>query len=502
MQKDKISSDGYTYSIILNGMRLNNSSKDLVLKTLENIEKVLQFNNFKQDETLFNSILEICAKYNLLEELKKFYLIMNSRNIRNNPITCEILIRAFGDTNQYDEAYVVFEKMINSNMIISNSVYKYVLDICEKAKINMSSKIYDSLQKNSHNLNSIIFTTIIKGLINAEALQEAKNFFSEVKIHKNLPGMIITYNCALDVLARTGDIDEALSLFKFINDTYTADLISYSTIIKALCLANRKQSALDYVKKMIHSKISVDISVINLFLESCANKNEFRYAIKCYQYSMMQNVKPNEITFGIMIKIFGFSRELYKAFDLLDLISVYNIVPSIIIFTNLVHISFYNRNPRKAELAVTLFKRTGRRGDCLLYSKIIDGLIRFRQVNKIHKYINYALKDKCRLKSDTIKNILKHFNNPEMNDKLEKIKKFSKFQKIVNVFPKPNKLISNGVEKNSLFMDLQGGSRPQAKRGMIKMSKDRTYNKRGSNFKSYGSKKPMTLFNFRNKKPE
>ena len=73
---------------------------------------------------------------------------------------------------------------------------------------------------------------------------------------------------------------------------------------------------------------------------------------------MMKNVEPNEITFGIMVKIFGFARELQKAFDLLDLMAVFGIEASIIIFTNLIHISFYNRNPRKAELAFTLFKKT------------------------------------------------------------------------------------------------------------------------------------------------
>lgn len=57
---------------------------------------------------------------------------------------------------------------------------------------------------------------------------------------------------------------------------------------------------------------------------------------------------------------------------------VYSIEPSIIIFTNLIHISFYNRNPRKAELAFTLFRKMKLGGDALIYSKIIDGLIRFR----------------------------------------------------------------------------------------------------------------------------
>lgn len=92
-----------------------------------------------------------------------------------------------------------------------------------------------------------------------------------------------------------------------------------------------------------------------------------------------------------MVKLYGFARDLQKAFELLDLMAVYEIHPSIIIFTNLIHISFYNKKPRKAELAFQLLKKKKLRGDCLLYSKIIDGLIRFREYDRIEKYIDLAI---------------------------------------------------------------------------------------------------------------
>lgn len=66
--------------------------------------------------------------------------------------------------------------------------------------------------------------------------------------------------------------------------------------------------ALDYVKKMINAKIQIDISVVNLFLESCANKDFHKLAVNAYQFTMMNNIDPNEITFGIMIKVYGFAK--------------------------------------------------------------------------------------------------------------------------------------------------------------------------------------------------
>lgn len=44
---------------------------------------------------------------------------------------------------------------------------------------------------------------------------------------------------------------------------------------------------MDYLKKMIKSKIKIDVSVINLFLESCSTKEDFKLAIDGYKFAMM-----------------------------------------------------------------------------------------------------------------------------------------------------------------------------------------------------------------------
>lgn len=85
--------------------------------------------------------------------------------------------------------------------------------------------------------------------------------------------------------------------------------------------------------------------MVNFFLDSCSNNVDYKLGITAYNYIMMKEVEPNEITFGIMIKIYGFGKELGKAFEILDTMKNYNIEASIVIFTNLIHISFYNKSP-------------------------------------------------------------------------------------------------------------------------------------------------------------
>lgn len=427
MQKDDIAADGYTYSIILNGLKLNESPPHLVKISLENLRKVMDDPVFKLDEALFNTILDVCSKYEMYESMDFFFNIMLAKNVKPSIITFGILLKSYNKKQDFDRAFGVFEKMMEAKVAMSEVTYGGLLDACAKiGRMDLCAKIYDALETANLHMNSIIFTTIIKGYIKKEQYTKAIDFFAKIKKHVQLTGMIITYNCALDTLVRKGDLEAAISLFEQINKHFKADLITFSTIIKGLCLANKKQEAFECVKEMINSDVHVDVSVINLFLDSCSNSTDYKLGIQAYQYTMMKNVVPNEITFGIMVKLFGFAKELHKAFDLLDLMMVYEITPSIIVFTNLVHISFYNRNPKKADLAFTLFKKQGLKGDRLLYSKLIDGFLRFNDHSKVLKYIDLALADHCQLKKPTMDQLLDYFYGDErMNEKLAKFRQLN-----------------------------------------------------------------------------
>lgn len=96
-------------------------------------------------------------------------------------------------------------EMISANMNISDITYGTILTACSKSgKMKLAMEIFDHLKKTELNMNSIVFTTVIKGLIKKRAYSEAIEFFNTIKTHKNLPGMIITYNCALDCYSRNG----------------------------------------------------------------------------------------------------------------------------------------------------------------------------------------------------------------------------------------------------------------------------------------------------------
>ena len=99
MQNDDIAPDSYTYAIILNGLKLNDSSMSLVRSSLESIKKVIEVEEFQLDEIFFNTILDVCCKYELINYLEYFHKTMVKKNIPESNVTFGILIKAYSKRN-------------------------------------------------------------------------------------------------------------------------------------------------------------------------------------------------------------------------------------------------------------------------------------------------------------------------------------------------------------------------------------------------------------------
>lgn len=59
---------------------------------LDNIRKVINANELQLDQVLFNSLFDVAAKYNLVNEAEEFYQLMKNKGIKDSPYTCTVMI--------------------------------------------------------------------------------------------------------------------------------------------------------------------------------------------------------------------------------------------------------------------------------------------------------------------------------------------------------------------------------------------------------------------------
>lgn len=68
-------------------------------------------------------------------------------------------------------------------------------------------------------------------------------------------------------------------------------------------------------------------------------------------------------------------------------------------------------------------------------------MIRFKQFNKVPKYIEYCLQEKCTLQEKTLRNVEKNFQGPEFAEKIKQIESFANLKK--NPHKHVNKMVNN-----------------------------------------------------------
>jgi pentatricopeptide repeat protein len=416
--------DSFTFSIMLNCAKQFKFKDEDIRSLLEDIKDSMATSNNQIDEVVFNSILEILFSNNMLEQFDFFYSQMKKQNIPESSFTFSLILKKMSKGEDFEKIKEMFDEILAKKIPISDFNCGFILDFFLKNHhMDQALEIFRKLLRSKVELSSIIFTSIIKAFINAADYKTAYQIFKEVKHFTANPGIIITYNCALDLLIMDNRVEEALVLFQEIETLFKADLISYSTMVKGFCKTGRRQNAFNLIKKMMDDNVQYDVSIINLFLENCSANEDFKLGISSFEHFAKRKCIFNDISFGIMVKIYGASFKLKTAFDLLEQMEAFFVKPSLIFFTNLIHVSFFNKKPAKAELAATLMKKNKIKGDKLMYTKLIEGLLRFKQTDRVLYYVQSAIDDSTTLKQELIDQLFEIYEDePEACQLIERVK--------------------------------------------------------------------------------
>ena len=132
MKSNGLIPDQFSYSIVLNGIKSCKTNKDTFKSTMSYITQVIEDGTIKPDEVFYNSLIDVCIKYNEVEMALSFYEDMQKKNIIPSPITFGILIKVFGRKNDLQRAFGIFEHMRNIGHAINVVTYGCILDACTK----------------------------------------------------------------------------------------------------------------------------------------------------------------------------------------------------------------------------------------------------------------------------------------------------------------------------------------------------------------------------------
>merc|ERR1719473_599564 len=319
--------------------------------------------------------------------------------------TINTLMKAFNSLKQIDEVMELWRVMTEVRELEPNDIsIGCVTDaLVSNERVDGAAEFLASVKK-KYPLNTVIYSTLIKGFAitrNANAAWEA---FENMKAESIAPNLV-TMNTLIDAHARAGKMDKCAEILGSMKEEFgiEPDRITYSTIVKGFCMMGHIDQAVAVMESARRTGFAADVIIYNTILDGCSTRDHYEMCDRLYSQMIQDGVKPTNFTLTVMIKRFGREGELDKAFEVAETVPArFGFKPNQQAYTCLISACVMNRSMAKAVSVLKKMKEHGPYPDNMPYEKIISGYMRNGDALQAYELVReaYAL-DGQATKSDS-----------------------------------------------------------------------------------------------------
>jgi pentatricopeptide repeat protein len=174
--------------------------------------------------------------------------------------------------------------MRTKGIMPSQITFGILLDACiNENQVERAEEVFDTMKKEGCQMNTVLYTTLIKGFARAGQLVKAMGVYEDMCAQKLVP----------------------------------PDLITFSILIKANSDEGKMKEALDLVMAMKCQGLRPDEVIFNNLLGGCIKQGRVELAQSLYQDMLSNGVKPSSATFSILIRLYSSCKMLDEAVDML-----------------------------------------------------------------------------------------------------------------------------------------------------------------------------------------
>ena len=249
---------------------------------------------------------------------------------------------------------------------------------------NKAFELYESLKKESYEMNTILYTTLIKAYTKQKDINKVIEIFNTMKQSKNSKPNIITYNSIIDCCIKCDKFNLAYDYFKEMlydinNNTENSirpDIVTFSTLIKGeinnKCFGNARK----LMQKLLeYNYIKLDCVLLNTLLDGCDKCKCYEEALDIFNIFKNKNIACNMMTYSILMKICGKLNDFENSYKLLNEMKENHINFNLIIMTCYVKTCL---NTNHVVEGINTFKEMTKYNiypDNIAYTTIISGII-------------------------------------------------------------------------------------------------------------------------------
>lgn len=353
-------------------------------KAVETFGRMRQF-DCKPDLFVYNWILHVVVKKNVILLALAVYNMMLKSNNRPNSSTFNILIHGLCKSGKTQDALNLFDEMRERGVLPNKTTYTVILSgLCQAKRTDDALRLFNSMKSRGCFPDKVTYNALLNGFCKLGKIDEAfallKSFTNDGYAVK-LPG----YTCLVDGLIKAKRIDEAHELFqKLFEVPMTPDLVLYTTMMRGLSQAGRVKDALNLLTNMTGRGVVPDTQCYNTLIKGFCDMGLLDQARSLQLEISRNDLFPDTCTYTVLICGMCRNGMLVEAQNIFDQMEKLGCSPSVVTFNSLIdglcksgelekaHLMFYRMEIGKHP---SLFLRLSQGADKVLDSASLQTMV-------------------------------------------------------------------------------------------------------------------------------
>ncbi|KAF3456621.1 hypothetical protein FNV43_RR01275 [Rhamnella rubrinervis] len=274
-----------------------------------------------------NTLLHgLCRQSESMDDAVDFFKSIVGRGDPCDQITYATIIGALCKTQNTLKAIEIFEQMQEVGNIKS-SVYCFtpIIDsLCKERHVDKALELFQDMVNQDVIPDVVTYTALFDGLIKSGRVEEAKKFFNDMIDHGISPN--------------SGQLKKASQVLNNMIECGTLpDVVTYSTILDALCKEGRTVETLHLLEAMSETDIKPNIVTYNSLIYGLCHSGQWREATRLLDEMKDQGVLTDVVTFSTLVDALCRERMTKEALSLLHLMIQRDLKPDVITYTSLLN---------------------------------------------------------------------------------------------------------------------------------------------------------------------
>ncbi|OWM67253.1 hypothetical protein CDL15_Pgr000705 [Punica granatum] len=299
MTENGVGPDLVTHNIVLSAYKTGGQYS----KALSYYE-LMKGTNVRPDTTTLNIVIHCLAK---LEQFGKAVDVFNSMRAKRSEcrpdiVTFTTIIHMYSQCGQIESCKAAFNTMLAEGMKPNIVSYNTLMGAYSKHGMSEEAySVFSDIKRAGLRPDVVSYTSLLNAYGRSQQPQKARDVFEMMKRNKWKPNLV-SYNALIDAYGSSSMLAEAVHVLREMEqEGIQPNIVSICTLLAA-CGRCRKKAKIDTVLSAAEMRgIELNTVAYNSAVGSYMNVGEFEKALNLFGSMKKKKVKPDPVTYTVLI---------------------------------------------------------------------------------------------------------------------------------------------------------------------------------------------------------